>query len=80
MSTADETPKCPPCVECGGATHPIIVLEAGEGNRHRCLEFTTTDAKPGWFLGRYPTKGYVSAELCVQCGRITLRAYPKATE
>ena len=64
------------CIECGGATHAIRVVEQ-DHQRHSTLKYTAIDAKPSWFLGIYPVEGHLSAELCESCGRVSFRAVPK---
>ena len=64
------------CVECGGATHPIQVVEQDHRKQYT-LKYTAIDAKPSWFLGIYPVEGHLAAELCESCGRVTFRAVPK---
>jgi uncharacterized OB-fold protein len=64
------------CIECGGATHPIRVVEQ-DHRQHNTLKYTAIDAKPSWFLGIYPVEGHLTAELCESCGRVTFRAVPK---
>ena len=67
------------CFECSSPTHPILVLETGAMERHQVLEYAASDSKAGWLIGRYPTNGVLSAELCEGCGRVTFRALPKET-
>ena len=64
------------CSECGGATHPIQVVEQ-DNRTHYTLKYTAIDAKPSWFLGVYPVEGHLAAELCESCGRVTFRAVTK---
>ncbi len=68
------------CIECASPTHAIKVLEYGDGNRHHQLKYAAADAKAGWFMGRFPMLGYLEAELCESCGRVTFRAVPSPTE
>ena len=64
------------CLECGGSTHPIRVVDVGHGNRHHPLKYAAVDAKLSWF--RYPVAGTLTAELCESCGRVAFRAVPKS--
>lgn len=63
------------CIECGGATHPIRVIEQDQ-KTHNTLKYTAIDAKQSWLLCRYPVEGHLAAELCESCGRVTFRAVP----
>ncbi len=64
------------CIECGAATHPILVVEQ-DHQHHDTLKYTAIDAQPSWFLGRYKVEGHLAAELCESCGRVTFRAVPQ---
>jgi hypothetical protein len=64
------------CIECGGETHPIQVIELGH-SKQQTLKYTAIDAKPSWIHGSYPIEGHLAAELCESCGRVTFRAVPK---
>lgn len=63
------------CNDCGGATHPIQVVEQ-DNRTHYTLKYTAIDAKPSWFRGIYRVEGHLAAELCESCGRVTFRAVP----
>lgn len=63
------------CIECGGATHPIKIIDRGQKNIHYGLIYTAEGSKRNIFKG-YPKEGEIGAELCDSCGRITLRAVP----
>ncbi len=65
----------PNCIECGGANHPIRVVD-GRWKQHP-LKYAAIDSQPSWFFGMYPVEGYLAAELCESCGRVTFRAVPK---
>ena len=63
------------CIECGQETYAIQLIDRGETNIHYNQNYTTDDfrSKPR----TYHIDGYVFAELCDNCKRITLRAAPK---
>ena len=63
------------CIECGEETYAIQVVDRGQKNIHYDLIYTSGDAKRSVFKG-YKKEGEVAAELCENCGRITLRAIP----
>lgn len=64
------------CLECGGVTHPIRVLDQGHLDQHKDPEYTVLDSKKEWLSGRFPVKGRLTAELCDSCGRVVFRAAP----
>ena len=64
------------CVECGGQTYAIQVIDRGQRNIHYKLIYTAGDAKPKFGKG-YDIEGEVTAEMCEDCGRIVLRGAPK---
>ncbi len=68
-----ETKKC---VECGGETYPIKIVDRGNQNIHYDLIYTMEDSKRNIFKG-HKKEGVVAAELCENCGRIALRAVPQ---
>lgn len=63
------------CIECGGATYPIRVVEQ-DHKYHDTLKYAAIDAHRSWFIGRYPVEGHLAAELCESCGRVSFRAVP----
>jgi hypothetical protein len=69
-----EQPK--KCVECGGATRPIRVVDAGHYNMHHHLSYAAVGAEQGWFTGQFPVQGHLAAEMCEACGRVAFRAVP----
>lgn len=71
-----ETPDKPrPCIECGGQTRAICIIDRGYYNIQ--YELVYAKAVQGIFGKEYYVEGTVGAELCENCGRITLRAVPK---
>lgn len=68
------------CVECGGETRPIRLLDQGEARSHFDPEYAAPDADRGFWTGRYPVQGRVLARLCGGCGRIALYAAPTDEE
>ena len=65
------------CIECGGETQAIQIIDRGQRNIHYTLIYTAQDSKRSVFKG-YEIEGDVNAEMCEDCGRITLRGTPKA--
>ena len=65
------------CIECGGEMHAIQVIDRGQKNIHYDLIYTSGDSKRSIFKG-HNIEGNVHAEMCEDCGRITLRGTPKA--
>ena len=65
------------CIECGGPTHPIRVVERGAKGGQLTLKYVAIDSQPHWLHGLYPVEGHLAAELCESCGRVTFRAVPK---
>ena len=63
------------CIECGSQTYAIQIIDRGESNSHYELVYAAGDAKRK-FTKTYDIEGKVSAELCQNCGRISLRAVP----
>jgi hypothetical protein len=63
------------CVECGGSLVPIRIVEQ-DHRSHLPLKYAAMDSTRSVVLGRYPLLGEISAELCTDCGRVTLRAKP----
>ena len=64
------------CLECGGKTHDIQLVDRGYKNVHYQLVFASGDAKRKFGKG-YEIEGRVTGEVCENCGRIALRAAPK---
>jgi hypothetical protein len=64
------------CVECGGDTQPIQLVDRGQKNIHYELVYAAGGAKRSFGKG-YDIEGKVAAEMCENCGRITLRAAPR---
>jgi uncharacterized OB-fold protein len=50
-------------------------IHRGQQNIHYELIYAAEDSKRSIFKG-YPKEGKIAAELCENCGRITLRAAP----
>ena len=63
------------CIECGAETYAIQVIDRGQKNIHYDLIYASEDSKRNIFTG-HKKEGKVAAELCDNCGRITLRAIP----
>ena len=61
------------CIECGAETHAIQVIDRGQKNIHYELVYAAADSKRKFGRG-HDIAGKVTAELCQNCGRITLRA------
>ena len=68
-----ETKKC---IECGGKTHPIKIIDRGNQNIHFDLIYALADSKRSIFKG-HEKEGVLMGELCEGCGRIALRAAPQ---
>ncbi len=64
------------CIECGGETHAIKIIDRGQRNIHYDLIYTMADSKRSIFKG-HPEEGKIAAEMCENCGRIALRGQPK---
>ena len=64
------------CIECGGDTSAIKMIDRGQKNIHYELIYSAADSKRSVFKG-LETEGTVAAEMCEQCGRIALRGVPK---
>ena len=64
--------KSKTCIECGGETHPIKIIDRGQRNIHYDLIYAAEDSKRSIFSG-HKIEGTVRAEMCSDCGRITLR-------
>ena len=60
------------CIECGGETHPIKIIDRGQKNIHYDLIYAAEDSKRSIFSG-HKKEGTVRAEMCSDCGRIILR-------
>jgi hypothetical protein len=69
-------PEPATCVACGTELSPIQVFETDNG-RQKVLKYATADAKPGVWMGRIPTQGYLESWLCATCGRVDFYAVPK---
>ena len=65
------------CLECGGATYPILVIDRGEGNIEYELAYAAGDAKRSFLNKTYEIAGTIHGEMCESCGRIALRGVPK---
>jgi hypothetical protein len=65
------------CIECGGETHAIRVIDRGQKNIHYELVYATGDSKRNVFKG-HEIEGSVHAEMYEICGRIALRGAPKS--
>lgn len=70
MTTADSK-----CIECGAAMVPIQIIDRGQNNIHYELVYAAADSSRKFGKG-HDIAGKVAAELCENCGRITLRAAP----
>jgi len=70
------TEKIGKCIECGGETHAIKIIDRGQKNIHYDLIYTLAESKRSIFKG-HSEEGKVRAEMCESCGRITLRGKPK---
>ena len=64
------------CIECGADTVAIQIIDRGNQNIEYELTYTAGDSKRSVFKG-HKKKGKVAAELCENCGLITLRAVPR---
>ena len=60
------------CIECGGETQAIQIIDRGQRNIHYTLAYTAGDSERSVFKG-HDIEGDVHAEMCGNCGRITLR-------
>jgi len=63
------------CIECEGSVVPIRILEQDRGV-HLPLKYAAIESSSSWLRGRYRLEGEITAELCTNCGRVTLRAVP----
>ena len=61
------------CIECGADTVAIQVIDRGQRNIHYDLIYASGESKPKFGKG-HDIEGRINAELCGNCGRITLRA------
>ena len=64
------------CVECGHDTYAIQIIDRGQQNIHYEAVYAVAGSKKAFGKG-YNIEGNIAAELCQNCGRITLRAAPK---
>ena len=64
------------CIECAGDMVKIQIIDHGQGGLHYNLNYTNDEFKKK--PRKYNMDGFVSAEACQNCGRIVLRAVPKA--
>lgn len=64
------------CIECGAETIAIKIIDRGQRNIHYDMIYAVADSKRSILKG-HDVEGQVAAELCENCGRITLRAAPK---
>ena len=60
------------CIECGGENTPVKIIDRGQRNIHYDLIYAAEDAKRSFYSG-YKKEGVLHAEMCSNCGRITLR-------
>jgi hypothetical protein len=60
------------CIECGGESQAIKIIDRGQRNIHYDLIYAAEEAKRSIYSG-YKKEGAVRAEMCSNCGRITLR-------
>ena len=65
------------CIECGGETYAIQIIDRGQRNIHYTLSYTAGDSKRSVFKG-HEINGDVNAKMCEDCGRIALRGAPKS--
>ena len=61
------------CIECGETTYSIQVIDRGQQNIHYDLVCAAGESKSKFGKG-HEIEGKINAELCNNCGRITLRA------
>lgn len=64
------------CIECGEETYAIQIIDRGQQNIHYDFVYTAGESKAKFGKG-HDIEGKINAELCQNCGRITLRAAPK---
>ena len=63
------------CIECGAGTVAIQMIDRGQQNIHYEMVYAAEASKRKFGKG-HDIAGKVAAELCQNCGRITLRAVP----
>lgn len=63
------------CIECGTETRVIQLIDRGQNNIHYDFVYAEADSTRKFGKG-HDVAGKVLAELCENCGRITLRAAP----
>ena len=63
------------CIECGTETTTIQMIDRGQQNIHYEMVYAAKESKRKFGKG-HDVAGKVAAELCQNCGRITLRAVP----
>lgn len=61
------------CIECGQETYAIQVIDRGQQNIHYDLVYAARESKSKFGKG-YDIEGKINAELCNNCGHVTLRA------
>ena len=66
--THEPTRTCP---DCSQPLQPIAIVDRGDLDSQKPLQYRAADAKRGWFTG-YPIAGNVEALMCSGCGRILL--------
>ena len=64
------------CIECGTETVIIQIIDRGQKNIHYDFVYASGKSKSKFGKG-HEIAGKINAELCENCGRITLRAAPK---
>ena len=78
------------CVECGGETELIKIVDAtqpgmtinapGEkspASHHIQLQYTAEDSTRSAWGAQFPTAGHLRGRMCTECGRVVLYAVPK---
>ena len=60
------------CPDCETEMRVIKLIDRMGDDGHAEIGYAAGDAERGWFFGRYPEKGQVSAKMCPTCGRIIL--------
>ena len=65
------------CIECGEETSAIQIIDRGQQNIHYDLVYAAAESKSKFGKG-HKIEGKINAELCNNCGHVTLRAAPVA--
>lgn len=81
------------CVECGGTTEVIKIVDATQpgmligatdetsaASHHIQLQYTAEDATRSAWSKQFPTAGHLRGKMCTDCGRVVLYAIPKAKD